>query len=124
MPSEFKAMIAYARNLEFKEEPNYDFLRSLLYNVASREDITLDYCYDWMQPLPEEPVLPVTPKKAARASMSSMVPMHSNAGGSVNGPMSPTTGSTPVSRRVSRARVSDFPPLIEGVQFNVTSAVL
>jgi hypothetical protein len=117
MPSEFKAMIAYARNLEFKEEPNYDYLRSLLYNVASREDITLDYCYDWMQPLPEpEPVLPVSPKKAARASLSSMLPM--NGGGSVIGlPLSPSV-------RPSRARGSDFPTLIEGVQLNVTSIAL
>ncbi len=131
MPPEFKTMIAYSRNLEFKEEPNYDYLRSLMHTVARRENITMDYCYDWMQTTAPQPVVEKiassvvavaskqgTPsKQVSRVSISSMLPMQSSVCNSP-GPMSP------VSRKVSRARVSDFPPLLETAQYNETSVAL
>jgi len=40
--------MVYCRNLEFKQEPDFGYLKSLLYNLADREGLNLlNGRYDW-----------------------------------------------------------------------------
>ena len=48
LPFEFSEFTSYPRNLKFEEKPNYDFLKNLLYDVIKKENIQLDYNYDWL----------------------------------------------------------------------------
>ena len=48
LPFEFIKFVSYPRNLIFEEKPDYDFLKSLLHNIIKREDIKVDYNYDWL----------------------------------------------------------------------------
>ena len=48
LPFEFSEFTSYPRNLKFEEKPNYDFLKNLLYDVIKKENIQLDYNYDWI----------------------------------------------------------------------------
>ena len=46
-PSEFEKFVAYTRNLEFTEVPDYNYLRNLLKNVIKKAGSTIDFFYDW-----------------------------------------------------------------------------
>ena len=47
-PGEFKEFFKHAKNLEFEEKPNYDYLNGLLVNAAKNNGIDLDNVeYDW-----------------------------------------------------------------------------
>ena len=48
LPSEFIQFVSYPRNLKFEEKPDYDFLKGLLYDIVKKEDIKMDYNYDWL----------------------------------------------------------------------------
>jgi len=48
-PKEFCEFVKYTRQLEFEEEPNYDYLRNLLKKVLSDNNMEIDYIYDWVE---------------------------------------------------------------------------
>jgi hypothetical protein len=37
----------YTKSLFFDQEPNYDYLNSLIVNIMNERNLKLDYCYDW-----------------------------------------------------------------------------
>jgi len=47
-PEEFATYMRYVRGLEFEEEPNYDYLRSLFNKVLAKIGEIDDGVYDWM----------------------------------------------------------------------------
>ena len=48
MPREFYVFLMHCRQLDFYERPDYNYLESLLRNVAQRQQINLDdNIYDW-----------------------------------------------------------------------------
>ena len=51
-PIEFTEFLNYARKLEYEQEPDYKYLRGLLYNVLSKENCTYDFWYDWVSDKP------------------------------------------------------------------------
>ena len=49
LPEEFQKFIEHARNLEFYEEPNYNYLKSLLLQTAEKNKIDINNVkYDWV----------------------------------------------------------------------------
>lgn len=48
MPSEFVYFLDHVRSLEFKEKPNYKYLRSLLVKLFDSNGLIMDYHYDWV----------------------------------------------------------------------------
>jgi casein kinase I family protein HRR25 len=49
VPTEIYNFLAHVRSLEFKEKPNYHYLRSLLVNAFNRLGYDYDYRYDWIE---------------------------------------------------------------------------
>jgi serine/threonine protein kinase len=47
LPTEIYNFLAHVRSLEFKQKPNYHYLRSLLINAFNRMDYDYDCHYDW-----------------------------------------------------------------------------
>ena len=48
LPEEFKDFIKYSRDLEFEQEPDYNYLNKLLLNVGNKNGINIDKVkYDW-----------------------------------------------------------------------------
>lgn len=47
VPTEIYNFLTHIRSLEFKEKPNYHYLRSLLVNTFNRMGYEYDYYYDW-----------------------------------------------------------------------------
>ena len=48
VPDQFCTFLKYCRNLEFTEEPNYIYLRNLLYEAAKEHNIVdLKSKFDW-----------------------------------------------------------------------------
>lgn len=47
VPTEIYNFLAHVRSLEFKQKPNYYYLRSLLVNAFNRMDYEFDGHYDW-----------------------------------------------------------------------------
>ena len=47
VPVEIYNFLAHVRSLDFKEKPNYHYLRSLLVNAFNRMGYDYDYYYDW-----------------------------------------------------------------------------
>ena len=48
LPEEFKVFIKYSRELEFEQEPDYNYLNKLLLTVAKKNGINIDKSkYDW-----------------------------------------------------------------------------
>ena len=46
-PEEFAQYINYTRNLEYEENPNYEFLKDLFLKVLRRDGFGIDCYYDW-----------------------------------------------------------------------------
>ena len=46
-PEEFYEYVKYTRNLEYEENPNYDFLRQQFKDVLKNLNEEMDYVYDW-----------------------------------------------------------------------------
>ena len=46
-PRQFCEYIKYTRNLSFEQEPDYNYLKKLIYNIMDKYDFSLDYLYDW-----------------------------------------------------------------------------
>ena len=62
LPEEFGKYVAYTRNMEYLEQPDYEMLRGLFNSVLKKEKYKFDYIYDWTTP--EEKLMRrvVTPK--------------------------------------------------------------
>ena len=46
-PQEFYQYVDYTKNLEYEENPNYDMLKKLFYDVIKKSREKFDYIYDW-----------------------------------------------------------------------------
>ena len=46
-PKQFCEYIKYTRNLSFEQEPNYNYLKKLIYDVMDKYEFSLDYLFDW-----------------------------------------------------------------------------
>ena len=46
-PRQFYEFVRYARNLSFEQEPDYDFLKGLIYQVMNRYEYHFDFLFDW-----------------------------------------------------------------------------
>ena len=46
-PQEFADYVNYTRNLQYEQDPNYDYLKSLFLNVLNRDGFRIDCFYDW-----------------------------------------------------------------------------
>ena len=46
-PNEFTNYINYTRNLQYEQDPDYGFLKSLFVNVLKKENCIIDCYYDW-----------------------------------------------------------------------------
>ena len=51
-PREMEYFVSYAKNLEFTEVPNYDYLRQLLKNILAKIKEKNDFFYDWEEEKP------------------------------------------------------------------------
>ena len=49
LPDEFKQYFKYVRELQFTEEPNYEFLFGLFNNAMKKNNIKNDFKFDWCQ---------------------------------------------------------------------------
>ena len=49
-PRQFMEYIEYTKNMEFEQEPDYDYLRGLFRQVMNEREYKFDYMYDWCQP--------------------------------------------------------------------------
>ncbi|CAJ1342912.1 unnamed protein product [Effrenium voratum] len=47
LPEEFATFLAYTRNLEFAEEPDYRYMRWLFQSLFLRQGFQNDGCFDW-----------------------------------------------------------------------------
>lgn len=50
LPEEFHQYFEYLKKLDYYEKPDYKYLRSLFYNLASAEKLNFDYNWDWLSP--------------------------------------------------------------------------
>jgi len=58
LPSEFSTYFDYCRNLEFTEEPNYDYLSALFTNLMRQMDLDPNNVeFDWIEKVSESPRL-------------------------------------------------------------------
>ena len=46
-PKQFCEYIKYTRSLSFEQEPDYNYLKKLIYNIMDKYEFSLDYLYDW-----------------------------------------------------------------------------
>jgi serine/threonine protein kinase len=46
-PDEFKQYVHYTKNLEYEQNPDYDFLKQLFVNTIKNLNGRMDYIYDW-----------------------------------------------------------------------------
>jgi casein kinase I family protein HRR25 len=46
-PSEFTEYVNYTRNLEYEQDPDYNFLKNLFLEVLGRDGFRIDCYYDW-----------------------------------------------------------------------------
>ena len=46
-PKQFCEFIKYTKSLSFEQEPNYNYLKKLIYNVMDKYEYSFDYLYDW-----------------------------------------------------------------------------
>ena len=46
-PKQFSEYVRYTRNLGFEQEPDYDYLKKLIYNVMNKYEYNFDFLFDW-----------------------------------------------------------------------------
>ena len=51
MPEEFVKFLNYSKNLSFKQNPDYNFLKGLINKIATNNGFQMDYVWDWIMPL-------------------------------------------------------------------------
>ncbi len=47
LPIEFSMYLNYCRSLKFEDKPDYAFLRRLFKDLMERENLKVDFDYDW-----------------------------------------------------------------------------
>ena len=52
-PKEIEDFITYTRRLEFREVPDYNYLRNLLRNAIKESGSVIDFHYDWLKQKPD-----------------------------------------------------------------------
>lgn len=87
LPEEFVKFLNYVKNLSFKQNPDYNFLKGLILKIATNNNFQMDNVWDWIMPLK----IDVKEKKKTAPPQSKPVPgngldsfLNIN-----NGPMSP-----------------------------------
>lgn len=107
-PPEFAEILRYARNLEFEERPDYNYIRRLIMDVLYREGYKYDWQYQWDRPLRKQMN---SPKALRRA-----VAKKGKCDGDLNDLLSSTTiGSPPVLKPpLCRTIAREKPKLVEG----------
>ena len=48
-PKQFKEYVEYTRRMEFEQEPNYEYLKGLFYQVLKDNNWSVDHKYDWKE---------------------------------------------------------------------------
>ena len=46
-PKQFCEYVKYTRSLSFEQEPDYNYLKKLIYNCMDKYEYSIDYLYDW-----------------------------------------------------------------------------
>lgn len=56
LPVQLQELVRYCRGLNFEEEPNYEYVRKLLREIAESSKFEFDNIFDWMiiKPVPED----------------------------------------------------------------------
>ena len=49
-PNEFERYVEYTKNMEYTEEPKYEMLKNNFLRVLKREQMNMDFIYDWSTP--------------------------------------------------------------------------
>ena len=49
LPSQIEEYVKYTRNLQYESNPNYNYLKNLFLNILKKDNLVLDYYYDWDQ---------------------------------------------------------------------------
>jgi hypothetical protein len=52
-PNELETILTYVRNLEFKQVPDYNYLKLLLKNILINNNSCIDFFYDWNREKPK-----------------------------------------------------------------------
>ena len=47
LPPQFEEYVKYVKNMEYEQEPDYNYLRNLFMNVLQKTGGKMDYVYDW-----------------------------------------------------------------------------
>ena len=47
LPKEFQKYVEYTRGMQYEEDPDYEKLKQLFYDVLKEKNFTIDYIYDW-----------------------------------------------------------------------------
>ena len=55
IPEEFFKYMKYCRLLEFKSEPDYDYLKKLFFSIFVKKNLKYDYIFDWITDTPTAP---------------------------------------------------------------------
>ncbi|CAK61790.1 unnamed protein product (macronuclear) [Paramecium tetraurelia] len=50
LPEEMTQYLNYVKKLKFEEKPDYNYLRNLFKQALQRQNLQLDYIYDWTKP--------------------------------------------------------------------------
>ena len=53
LPNELETILTYVRNLEFKQVPDYNYLKLLLKNILVNNNSCIDFFYDWNREKPK-----------------------------------------------------------------------
>lgn len=62
-PKQYENYLDYCKNLGYEQEPDYAYLKSLFEEILKDEEMTLDYCFDWIvNPPTEDQNMDVQPK--------------------------------------------------------------
>ena len=56
LPNEFYYYMKYVRELEFKEKPNYTYLKNLFFKVLYKLNSRNDYIFSWIEDIPKKSV--------------------------------------------------------------------
>lgn len=85
-PSAFATYLRYARSMDFYEQPEYDYLRTLFTDLMKANSYELDYIFDWMK----------TPQAAKGSPNSAVESLQQSSAGGTDGkqsatPMTPNT---------------------------------
>lgn len=56
IPTEFCMLLKYCLNLDYTDNPNYDYMRTVIRQVFLRDRYVLDFQYDWVVAYSQETI--------------------------------------------------------------------